>query len=197
MAAHGVAAQDVQHLRRLGPFQHRAAPLPVVAGLRRQMLRRRDVELPVHHRIARRVLVDVGGAVADPLPGDKDRQFDVKLDLAHLERRGVAVAHEIADQAPILAHLLGAAPVGDARRLHHGAVVAHVVHHADEPMVEHRKRQVQDLLHRRDRGPAGLAGLGAQGLDVGLHGGVETAGVGLDRLGHGQGLGQEGGSGAP
>src|SRR5947207_2589465 len=55
------------------------------------MFRRRDVELVVEDRIARRIFVDVGGTVADPLPRDKDRQFDVILDLAHLERGRMAV----------------------------------------------------------------------------------------------------------
>ena len=119
------------------------------------MLGRRDVEFVVEDRIARRVFVDVGGAVADPLPRDEDRQFDVVLDLAHLERRRVAVPHQIVDQAAILADPLGAAAVGDARRLHDRGVVAHVVDDADEAVVEHRQRLVEDFLERRHGGAAG------------------------------------------
>ena len=65
--------------------------------------------------------------MADPLARDENRQFDVELDLAHLERRGVPVAHQIADQAGILLHPPGAAAIGDAGRLHDRGVVAHVV----------------------------------------------------------------------
>ena len=97
------------------------------------------VELLVQDRVARRILVDVGGAVADPLPRHEDRQLHMELDLAHLEGCGVPVTHQIVDQAAILADLPGAPAVGDARRLDDRAVVAHVVDDADEAVVEHRQ----------------------------------------------------------
>ena len=122
------------------------------------MLGGRDVEFVVEDRIAGGVFVDVGGAVADPLPRDKDRQFDVVLDLAHLERRRVPVPHQIVDEAPVLADPPGAAPVGDARRLHDRAVVAHVVDDPDKAVVEHRQGLVEDFLQRRHGGAAGRVG---------------------------------------
>src|SRR5439155_23055386 len=44
------------------------------------------------------VLVDVGRAVADPLPPRVHGDPHVELDLAHFERSRVAMSHEIADQ---------------------------------------------------------------------------------------------------
>ena len=111
-----------------------------------------DVELAIQHRVARRILVDVRRPVPDPLPGDEDRQLHVQLDLAHLEGRGVPVAHQVVDQAAVVADLLGAAAVGDPRRLHDGGVVAHIVDDADEAVVEHRDRLVEQLLERRHGG---------------------------------------------
>ncbi len=59
------------------------------------------------------------------------------------------VAQQIVDQAGIAARLLGALAVGDARRLHHRRIVAHVVDHANEAVIEHRQRLVEDFLQRR------------------------------------------------
>ena len=127
-----------------------------------------DVELVVEDRVARRVLVDVGGAVADPLARHEDRQLHVVLDLAHLERRRVAVPHEIVDQAAVLADLLGAAAVGDARGLHDGGVVAHVVDDADEAVVEHRQRLEKNLLQRRRDSAAASLRAAARLVDFSL-----------------------------
>ena len=124
---------------------HLVPTLPVGPALGRQMLGPGNVEFVVEDRVARRILVHVGGAMADPLPGDEDRQFHMVFDLAHLERRGVAVPHQIVDQAAILADLLGAAAVGHARGLHHGGIVAHVIDHAHEAMVEHRQEFQREL----------------------------------------------------
>ena len=106
--------------------------------------------------------------MADPLARHEDRQLDVQLDLAHLEGRGVPVAHEVADEAAVAPPPLAAAAVGDARRLHDGLVVAHVVDHADETVVEHRHGFEQELFQRRDRGAPGGVRLGALLGDVGL-----------------------------
>ena len=104
------------------------------------MFGRGHVELTVEDRVAGRVLVDVGRAVADPLPRDEDRQLHVELDLAHLERRGVRVAQQIVDEPGVIAALLGAFSVGDACGLYDRRVVAHVVDDADEAMIEDRDR---------------------------------------------------------
>ena len=75
--------------------------------------------------------------MADPLAGDENRQLDVELDLAHLKRRRMAVAHQVIDQPGILVDFFGAAAIGNARRLHDGAIVAHIVDDAHKPVVEH------------------------------------------------------------
>ena len=103
----------------------------------------------------------------DPLARHEDRQLDVELELAHLERRRVSMAHEVVDQSGVLAHLLGAGAVGHARGLHDRGVVAHVVDHPDEPVVEDRDRLVQERFHRRDGDPARLVRGLALGLDLG------------------------------
>ena len=96
----------------------------------------------------------------DPLPGDENRQFDVKLDLAHLERGGVPVAHQVADQSGILLYPLGAAAIGDPGRLHDGVVISHVVDDADEAVIEDRNGLIQQGLERRHGGPSGGRGCG-------------------------------------
>ena len=155
-------------MRRLLAFQHIAAALAVDRGLRRQMLGRRQVELAVQDRIARGIFVHVGGAVADPLPRDEDRQLHVVLDLAHLERRGMAVAHQVADQAGVLGHPPRAAAIRHPRRLHDRRIVAHVVDHPDEAVIQHRNRLEQHRFQRGDGGACGRRPLGAGGVDLGF-----------------------------
>ncbi len=168
VATRAVLAQHAQDGLGLRPLQHVAPALPVIGRLGRQMLRRRNVELPVQDRISRRVFVDVGGAVPDPLPGHEDRQLHMQLDLAHLEGGRVPVAHEVADQAAVVAGLAGAGAVGHAGRLHDGRVVAHVVHHAHEAVVERGQRLVKPLLQSLGYGPQGGPRGGAAGVDLGL-----------------------------
>jgi hypothetical protein len=145
-----------------------AAALVVGGGLGGEVLGRGRVELAVEDRVAGGVFVDVGGAVADPLARDEDRQLDVQLDLAHLERRRVPVAHQVADQAGVVARGLRARAVADARGLDDRAIVAHVVDDADEAVVEHRDRLVQERLDARRGGAAGDVLLGMGGVDFGL-----------------------------
>ena len=164
----GVAPQQVEHPRRLRAVQHLAPALAVAARLRRQVLRAGDVELPVEDGVAGAVLVHVRRAVPDPLPRHEDRQLHMVLDLAHLEGRRVPVPHEVADQAAILVRRPGAAAVGDARGLHDGGVVAHVVDHPDEAVVEHRDRLEEHGFQRRHDRAAGAALGGAGGLDLPL-----------------------------
>ena len=154
VAALRIGAQELTHRLGLGGGEELFATLAVGARLRRQLRRLGQVELTVEDRVARRVLVDVGGAVTDPLPGDEDRELDVELDLAHLKRRTVAVAHQVADEPTVVAQLGGAAPVRHPRRLHDGTVVAHVVNDADEAVIEHRGRLEQHLFEGRHRRPA-------------------------------------------
>ena len=106
--------------------------------------------------------------MADPLARHEDRQLHVVLDLAHLERRRVAMPHEIVDETAILADLLGAAAVAHPRGLHHGGIVAHVVDDADEAVIEHRQRLVENLLQRRGDGTQGRLGAGPGLVDFSL-----------------------------
>src|SRR6516162_1693321 len=87
----------------------------------------------------------------DPLARDEYRQLYMQFDLAHLERGRVAMTHEIVDEAAILAHLAGATAVGDSGRLDDGPVIAHIVDHPHESVIEHRQRCVEDILQRRYR----------------------------------------------
>src|SRR3546814_6637007 len=73
--------------------------------------------------------------------------------------RSVPVPQQIADQAGILMHPAGVAAVGDTRGLHHRAVVAHIVDDADEPVVEHGYRPVQNLLQRSEEHTSELQSL--------------------------------------
>ena len=60
-----------------------------------------------------------------------------------------AMAQEIADQRPVLPHMLRARAVGDPRRLHDGPIVAHIVDDPDEAVIEHVEALVEHLLERR------------------------------------------------
>ena len=161
-----VAFQQFEHAFRFGAAQHVAAPLAVHFRLRGKLRRAGDVELVVHDRVARRIFVHIGGAVADPLARHEDRQLHVVLDLAHLEGRGVAVPHQVVDQPRVVLHPLGALAVRYARRLDDGGVVAHVVDHPDETVVEHGNRLVEDLLERRDGGPPGFLPFRPEAVDL-------------------------------
>ena len=88
--------------------------------------------------------------------------------LRHLERGRVAVPHEVSDEATIFRRFPGTLPVRDTRGLHHGGVVAHVVHHAHEPVVEARNRFEQHGFQRRDGGAAGLRPMESQLGEVSL-----------------------------
>ena len=109
--------------------------------------------------VPRRVLVHVRRAVPDPLPPDVHGHPDVELDLAHLERGRVRVAEEVTDESPVFVHALRALAVRDPRGLDDGGVVAHVVHEADEPIVEHLERLAQDGVGGRDGRPRDWLGV--------------------------------------
>lgn len=183
IALGGVAFEDFQHAGGLLACQHLAPALVVDGGLGGELFGLGDVEFAVKDRIAGGVFVDVGGAVADPLAGDEDGQFDVELDLAHLERGGVPVAHEVADQALIVLDMFGAGAVGDAGGLHDGGVVAHVVDDADEAVVEDFVGDVEMRLHPFADGAEGGARYGAGGFDFGFLVGGQRHGAGLSNPG--------------
>ncbi len=132
------------------------------------MLRGGDVEFAVEDRVARGIFVHVGGAVADPLAGHENGELHVQLDLAHLEGRGMPVAHQVADEAGVVAGGLRALAVGDAGGLHDGRVVAHVVDDPDQPVVEYRDGVEEPGLHAGRDGAQGLGRIGAALGDPGL-----------------------------
>ena len=80
----------------------------------------------------------------------------------------MAVAHQVADQPGIVPRLLGPGAVRDARRLHDGGIVAHVVDDADKTVIEHRYRLIKAFFQPRRDGAARGLRLGAGGLDLGF-----------------------------
>jgi predicted pyridoxine 5'-phosphate oxidase superfamily flavin-nucleotide-binding protein len=123
-----------------------APALIVDGGLAGEVFGGRNIELAVEDRVAGGVFVDVGGAVADPLAGDEDRQFDVEFDFAHLKRCRVVVAHQVADQAFVVLDGFGAFAIADAGGLADGGVITHVVDKADMAVVKDLVGRVQVLL---------------------------------------------------
>ena len=80
----------------------------------------------------------------------------------------MGVAHQVVDEALVVARPLRPASVGDTSRLHDGRVVAHVVHYAHEPVVEHLQRLVEDLLDGGHRGAPRLPLLLSERVYLGL-----------------------------
>jgi hypothetical protein len=78
-----------------------------------------------------------------PLSPTVHRHAKVHLYLAHLERRGVAVAHQVANQRPIFGHLFRPRAVRHPRRLHHRLVPAHYIHYPHEAVVQDGELYVQ------------------------------------------------------
>ena len=58
------------------------------------------------------------------------------------------MAHEVTDQAAILIRCAGAAPVRYARRLHNGGVIAHIINHPDNAVIQHGERLEQHGFQR-------------------------------------------------
>ena len=170
IGAHGITTQVVEDALGFVPGEALAPALVVGGGLGGEVFGAGDVEFTVEDRVAGGVFVHVGGAVTDPLAGDEDGEFDVELDLAHLEGRRVPVAHEVADQALVIGDGLGALAIADAGGLGDGGVVAHVVDDADEAVIENGVDGVEVLLHPRACGAAGLVGGGTKLLDFLLRG---------------------------
>ena len=112
--------------------------------------------------------------MTDPLAGHEDGQLDVVLDLAHLERRGVTVAHEVVDQPGVVASLARALAIRDASRLDHRRVVAHVIDDADEAVVKDRDRLEKDFLQGRHGGAPGLVAIRPLGRDLGFLFGAQS-----------------------
>ena len=91
----------------------------------------------------------------------------MQLDLAHLKRGRMPVAHQIADQALVVLHMLGPCPIADPRRLHDGSIIAHIVDDADKAVVQNRVGAVKMRLHPvADRAQCG-ARRGALCVDFG------------------------------
>jgi len=60
----------------------------------------------------------------------------VKFELAHLEGRRVAMPYEISDQPAVILHFFGSLAIGNARGPDNRLVGTHVIHKADESIVE-------------------------------------------------------------
>ena len=72
----------------------------------------------------------------DPLPRNEDRQLDVELELHHFEWRRVQMPHEVADQPPVLMHLLGSGAVGNPCGLDDCRIISHDVDKAHKSFIE-------------------------------------------------------------
>ena len=70
----------------------------------------------------------------------------MELDLTHLERCGVRMPHQIANEATILVHALGTCPIRDSRSLYDRGFAAHVVNDANETIVEDGERLAEDRV---------------------------------------------------
>ena len=75
--------------------------------------------------------------------------------------------HEISDQSGILTDLPGALSIGNPSGLNDCRIVAHIVDHANESVVEDRQRLEQDVLKRRHGGPPRLMDVLPLLLDLG------------------------------
>jgi hypothetical protein len=84
----------------------------------------------------------------DPLSSHKDRQLDVELDLAHFERRGVGMPHEVADQSRILSLRSSPSAVRHSGRLHYRIIIAHVVHDPNKSVIKDRELAAKNLIER-------------------------------------------------
>src|SRR5262249_35129651 len=104
--------------------------------------------------------------MSDPLPCHEDRQLHVILDLAHLERRRVAMPHEIIDEPLILADLAGTAAIGDASRLYDRRIVAHIIDDTNKAVIKYLSLFVKDVFERWHRGAPRWAGLTALAHDL-------------------------------
>ena len=77
--------------------------------------------------------------MTDPLPPAVHGHADQKLDLGHLERRGVGVPQQVADQLPVVADLTRAFAVAHASCLDDGRVVTHHIDKGHKAVVEDGK----------------------------------------------------------
>ena len=148
----GVLGEKLLHPRCVLRGDQLPTALPVALRLGRDHVRVGYVELPVQDGVAGGIFVDVGRAVADPLPGHEDRQLDVQLDLAHFKRSRVVVAHQVAYQHPVGGAYLGPPAVGYPGCLDNGPVVAHVIDDSDESVVEPGDWGVEYFFECRDGG---------------------------------------------
>jgi hypothetical protein len=100
-----------------------------------------------HLAITSRLLVDVGRAVANPLTGHENRHGAVKLELHHLQRTRVQMAHEVTDESAIVGHLARVlARERLARGLRDGGITAHVIDQDHEPVIENGEPLVEQLF---------------------------------------------------
>jgi hypothetical protein len=87
------------------------------------------------------------------------------------------VAHQIADQAFVVLHRLGAFAIADARGLTDRFVVAHIIDNAHEPMIKNIMRHIQMFLHPWRNSAQGRLCLAAEFVNFGLLGGGHGHGI--------------------
>src|SRR5262249_61150256 len=121
-------------------------------------LRRREVEEEGKQAVPPAVLVQTGGPMPHPLPGDEDRHRAVELELHHLARCRMPMTAEVADEPAGLARAACPVAVRHAGGPLDVLVGAHVVDEGDEAVVENGEVEAEDLLGLRAGGTAGLHG---------------------------------------
>ena len=65
------------------------------------------------------------------------------------------MTHQITDETAVFTQLPGALTVRDTGGLHDCCIIAHVINDPDEPVIEDRMWNVEDVLHGGDRRPPG------------------------------------------
>ena len=188
------ARQTLQVGLRLGelvagrPGDQSVGSLTIGGGLAPPFIVVRRLHRVDGERVAGGVFVDARRAVADPLPPAVHRHADDEFQLRHLERGGVGVPQQVADQLPIVAHPAGALAIAHPRGLHDRAVIPHAVDQGDEAVVEHRQLFPPQALE--EGGPVGagtavgdIAGGGTFGGGFGRAHRVAPAGRNPHRMG--------------
>src|SRR5208282_5829047 len=102
------------------------------------LLRGRNLVFIGDNAVPGGILISTAHPVSDPLTSDEDWKSDEELELDHLERRCVAMAHQVPNETAVIADRFGPLSIRDARRLDNRRVVPHVVHKDDVTVSQDR-----------------------------------------------------------
>src|SRR5579864_8427811 len=105
-----------------------------------------DIKLLIKNRIARRIFVDIGCSVTNPLTRNEDGEFYVKLNLTHFKRSGVRMAEEILNKSPIFRPFFSPFAIGNASRLNNSTIISHIINHSHKTMIQYRKGLIKNIF---------------------------------------------------